>query len=90
VLRLGVLLISAMSFASVTPCLAQSMKAQEYYFNSVENAWKPLPARELPKATEDTELVKLMTLQEYHFNSADNAWEPLAAPRSAVRISKEN
>jgi hypothetical protein len=96
VLRFGILLISLVSFGSVTPSLAQSMEVQEYYFNTVENAWKPLPVHELPKAHQlsevhdSVEFVKLMTLQEYYFNSADNAWEPVAAPASALRATKQN
>jgi hypothetical protein len=94
VLRFGILLISLVSFGSVTPSLAQSMEVQEYYFNAVENAWKPLPVHELPKAHQlpeahdSGEFVKLMLLQEYHFNSANNAWEPVAAPASALRATR--
>ena len=33
-LRFGVFLILLVSFGSVTPSLAQSLQAQEYYFNT--------------------------------------------------------
>jgi hypothetical protein len=94
VLRFGTLLILLVGFGSVTPSLGQSMKAQEYYFNTVENVWKPLPvhelpkARELPRAHDNTEFVNLLSLQEYQFNRADNAWEPVAAPASALRANR--
>ena len=88
VLRFGVFLILVVSFGSVTPSLAQSLQAQEYYFNRVENAWEPLPARERWKARDDTESVKFLELQEYRFNSVDNAWEPRTAAHSARRGRK--
>ena len=84
-LRFSVLLISVVSLGSVTPSVAQSLEAQEYYFNRVENAWKPLATHEVPKPNDDLEFVKFLTLQEYIFNSVENVWEPLAAPPSTVR-----
>ncbi len=78
--RISVLLTVALCLGATTPSLAQSLEARGYYFNNVENTWKPLPAYELPTARDNIDFVKFLTLQEYHFNSVDNVWEPLAAP----------
>jgi len=89
VLRFGVLLVAAASFAGIAPGLAQSLQSRGYYFNSIENAWEPRPAYEQPTPQDDNDFTKFLTLQEYRFNRAENTWEPLPAPVQFLSTSKQ-